>query len=180
LGRPRISLRPPLPHRSHLPAHADGKIPPHRRTSAPHSPFTVAGPTGKSNRGGAGFLGGAVDEICGSPSDIGSAPPTSPALYCVSRFPPAAARGAALAFPSARRFLCNVYRFPSARALAPMTLRLCSRLHRVTASNRQSLIQRRGRTRCWSFQLPRRLLTCVGFHIQGRRLSQNGLLPCSP
>src|SRR5207237_9507034 len=47
-GRHRISLRPSLPLRRHLPAHADGKIPPlHPGHSALHSPSPSGGANGE-------------------------------------------------------------------------------------------------------------------------------------
>src|SRR5436190_1604083 len=61
--RPLISFPPPLPHPSHLPAGHGEKF---RRTRA-HVPLgtrrrRMAGPKGKSSKGGAGDLGGALEE----------------------------------------------------------------------------------------------------------------------
>src|SRR5437868_8857919 len=59
-SRHRISPRPLLPHRQHLPVHADGKIPSHRRvhdTSARLSSLRGAGPRGNFDGGGVGDSG---------------------------------------------------------------------------------------------------------------------------
>ena len=148
-GRRRISLRPPLPHRPHLRVGPDLKSSPRtHRTSALHSPPPSGQPTGKSDEGGMGVLGGAVDENRGPQLTSALLIPPSERLQCTD---------SDLGRPSGRRRISLRPPLPHRPHLrvgpdlksspARIAPRLCIRLHRA-ASPRGNLMK--GGWGCWA------------------------------